>query len=461
MLLRTVLCSFLLIFLFSCNESTGPEITPEPTDILARLQQIEGIDVTEIPPQNGYPRQFQIDISQPLDHSFPAGGTFKQRLYLSHLSESAPMVFMPSGYSCRPDLVAELSTLLGANQVYVAHRFMRGAVPAAFSWQYLNIQQAADDHHRIVQLLKSIYTGKWVSYGASKNGVTALFHRRFYPNDVIATLAKVAPISVSIDDPRYDNFLASVGTESTRQKIKDYQRAVLSRRSEIIPMIQDYITRTGYAFTRFDAGEILEYEMAEFPFSFWQVTPADPSTIPDTTASAAELYAHIEGGGYLIYYADETVEFYEPVYYQAYTELGWYRLNVDHLKDLLVSVPEPSYRNFAPRNANLDFDPEVMADMTDWLETQGNNIIYIYGANDPWTAGAISPGGQTNAVKIVQPDANHYISLEELDQRDLVYQTLAHWLDMNIPAQTENMNITTTAPSDEYRPMQIHPYFLP
>ena len=461
MLLRTVLLSSLLIFLFSCNESTGPEITPGPTDILSRLQRIEGIEVTEIPPQNGYPRQFEINIIQPLDHNIASAGSFKQRLYLSHLNENAPMVFMPSGYNCRADLVAELSVLTGANQIYVAHRFMRGAKPASLSWQFLNVQQAADDHHQIVQLLKSIYTGKWISYGASKNGMTALFHKRFYPDDVIATVAKVAPVSVSIDDPRYDVFLANIGTEDTRNKIKNYQRAVLSKRNEIIPMIQDYINKTGYAFTRFDAGEILEYEMAEFPFSFWQVTPADPSTIPDTTASAAELYAYIEGGGYLIYYADETVEFYEPVYYQAYTELGWYRLNVDHFKDLLVSVPEPSYRNFAPLNTNLDFDPSVMADMTAWLETQGNNIIYVYGANDPWTAGAVSPGAATNAIKIIQPNANHYINLAELDQRDLLYQTLGQWLDMEIPVRTAGLNTAASIPADEFSPPEILPHLLP
>jgi hypothetical protein len=197
--------------------------------------------------------------------------------------------------------------------------------------------------------------------------------------------------------------------------------------------------------------------MAEFPFSFWQVTPGDPATIPDTTATAAELYAHLESGGYLPYYSDEFLWFYEPVYYQAYTELGWYRLNVDHLQDLLISDPEPSYRNFTPQNVNLNFDPSVMADVLQWLENQGNNIIYIYGANDPWTAGAVQLTGSTNALKIIQPNGNHYLSLGDIDQSDLVYQTLSQWLDMEVPVQTANLPLQSTEPFEESLPVELLP----
>ena len=71
----------------------------------------------------------------------------------------------------------------------------------------LNIWQAATDHHRIVEALKPLYAGKWISTGASKGGMTSIYHRRFYPGDVDGTVAYVAPNDVvNGEDSAYDRF---------------------------------------------------------------------------------------------------------------------------------------------------------------------------------------------------------------------------------------------------------------
>ena len=80
----------------------------------------------------------------------------------------------------------------------------------------------------------------------------------------------------------------------------------------------------------------------------------------------------------------------------------------------------------------MNFNPAIMLDVLNWLETDGNNIIYIYGELDPWTAGAVEPSGQTNALKIVQADANHSITIVDLDEKALVYSTLESWLGIEI-----------------------------
>jgi len=76
-LLRNYLI-LLLIFLtiISCSkeEPTGPgKIEPEPTELLERLQALPGIEVVEITPEYFYTRAFQIDITQPLDHTIAQG----------------------------------------------------------------------------------------------------------------------------------------------------------------------------------------------------------------------------------------------------------------------------------------------------------------------------------------------------------------------------------------------------
>lgn len=459
-----VFASMLFLVVISCKDQATQAPPVDDRDILEKLQSLPNLQVTEITPQNGYGRQFEIYISQPLDHNNPSGQQFQQQIFLSHRNETAPVVFMPSGYNARATTAAELSGLLQANQILVPHRFMDGARPASMDWQYDTIEQAAADHHRIVELFKEIYQGVWVSYGASKNGATALFHRRFYPDDVQATVAQVAPISFSTEDLRYDAFLENVGDEATRNKIKEYQIALLKNRTEILPMIQNYMNSSQFNYS-VSAGVILEFETCEYAFSFWQVTDHDTASIPDSSSSAQELYAHIESGGYFPFYSDEYMHFYAPVFYQFYTELGYYRLVDDHLQGLLVTLPNPSYSFFTPQGIPLNFNPQAMQDVLQWLQTEGNNIIYIYGELDPWTAGAVELTGQTNAIKIIQAGANHYIDIADLDEKALVYTTLESWLGIEINEGGVFKSPTTSERKkwDEYQPAfrSLRQYILP
>jgi hypothetical protein len=134
------------------------------------------------------------------------------------------------------------------------------------------------------------------------------------------------------------------------------------------------------------------------------------------------------------YYADSGFLFYQPLFYQAYTEIGYCPYVYDHVKDYLEEDPQPSYRAFAPRGVDLIFRPEVMLDVIPWLQTQGQRIIYIYGGIDPWTAAAFDPAGGLDALKVVQPGANHSVRIANLDQKDLVIQTLERWLNIRIDA---------------------------
>jgi len=417
-----------LLFISCKKKTTGPE-----TDLTfdEKLFGIPELTVTEIPPQNGYPRQFEIYISQPLDHNNPGGITFNQQLFLSHKDETAPVVLMPSGYATRATTVAEISELLDANQIYVGHRFIGNSSPTIREWDYLTVEQAAADFHHVVELFKTIYSGKWLSYGASKNGITALYHRRFYPDDVDATLTQVAPISFAPEDPRYDTFLENVGDQAIRDKIKRFQIDLLEHREEILPLMKDYMDNSSLTFS-IPEGAVLEFETLEYGFSFWQYGVNDISTVPDTGLTALQLFNIIEGCNYLPYYSDVYIDYMEPYYYQIYTELGYYRLVDEHVSHLLVDLPDPSYSYFAPSGVPLNFNPAIMQDLDNWLQTEGNNIIYIYGEIDPWTAGAIESTGSTNAVKIIQPGANHSILIENLDQKELIYNTLENWLDIPI-----------------------------
>lgn len=446
---RIIICLMFTLSILSCEHKkiTGPS-SNDTRDILEKLESIPDIDVTEIAPGNGFNRQFEIYISQPLDHANPEGIRFKQRIYLSHIDEKNPVVFMPSGYSSSPVKVSELTGPLQANQIYAAHRFMLGAEPSPLQWEFLTIAQASADFHHIVEIFKNIYAEPWVSYGVSKNGQAALYHRRFYPDDVSATVSVGAALSLAEEDPRYETFLNTVGSEGDRDKIKQFQRTVLMKKENIIPLIRNYLDDSEFHFTRMTPAEIIEYEVLEYPFSFWQVTDGDCTRIPDTTATPLQLYVYLKNFGYFDSYSDELLEFFQPVYYQAFTELGWYRLIDDHLQGIERVVKNPSYRNLAPPGAVLTYNPQVMPDIINWLQSDGQNIIYIYGGNDPWSAGGIESVGSTNSIKISQPGANHGLRITDLDQQSVVWAALENWLDVSVNPGT---GITTEAVSCSIR----------
>jgi hypothetical protein len=415
---------FIVFILLSCKQ--------EPVSLLSRLEELPGVTVTEITPPEGYLQAFEIQVTQFIDHQNPAQGSFTQQIFLSHIDETRPMVLETSGYGVSRNYIRELTTLLDANQIRVTHRFFPNAKPYPLNWQYLTIRQSAGDFHQIVDLFKRIYKGKWVNTGVSKGGMTVLFHRRFFPNDVDVTVAYVAPLMFDTEDLRFEKFLLEeVGDETCRNKIKEFQEMLLTNSQALLPYVSSYAQDNGLTFSIGEAAA-LEYSIIEYLFAFWQYGDGDCSKIPGPDASLDEMFSHLVELSPLTYYSDSGIEYFEPLFYQAYTELGYCTYVTEHLKDLLVVLNEPTYRSFAPRDVELNFNPEVMQDVNNWLQNEGNNIIYIYGAIDPWTAAAVELTGYTNALKIVQPGGNHNVRIMDLDEQDTVIQTLEQWLDLDI-----------------------------
>ncbi len=404
------------------------ETKEEQKSLLQRLNELQGIEASTINVLPGFADCFQIDITQPVDHNNPAGPTFKQRFFLSHRLEESPMVFYTTGYGASRNFESELTSLVQGNQIVLVHRYFPNAVPSA-DWQYLTIWQAASDQHRLKEVLKEIYHGKWLSTGVSKGGMTALYYRRYFPQDVDATVAYVAPIMPGIKDPRFKPFLEQVGAAFCRQKIKDFQRLALSRKKKLIPLLTAHADDKGYIFSTISIEAAFEYSVMEYIFAFWQYgSESDCTAIPQQGASDQQLFDHLMDVSPVYFYADDGYTYYQPLFYQAFTEIGYCPYVYSHLEDLLLTVKAPTYKTFAPQGTDLTFRPEVMKDVIPWLQGQGERIIYIYGGIDPWSAAAIIPNAGLDSLMIMQPGANHRIKIQNLDQRDLVVETLSRWL---------------------------------
>jgi len=416
----------MILLVFSCEREVEDNRTLEE-----KLNDLPGVSAHSVEPVYGHMQQFLLEIVQPLDHHNPGGPTFVQEAHLHHSGEDLPMVFGPAGYGTSENSGQELGRMMESNMLMVTHRYFLDAEPDPMDWDFLTIEQAAADHHRIVELMKEIYDGAWVSSGASKSGQTALFHRRFYPGDVDATVAYVAPIVFGTSDKRFVPFLQAVGSESCRSAQNSFERLLLEKRDTLIPKFVAWFADHGYAFS-LDPDEAFEYAVLEYHYAFWQFHNASCESIPGEDASADELFDHLVDVVWMDLFSDSRLYYYAPYHYQALTQNGYPSYVTSHIADLLEVAIHPGADFFLPYEIHTTYDPSVMLDIDHWLRTEGDYIIYIYGEIDPWTAAMLEPGEGTNALCIVQPGEDHSVRINDLDERSRLIDSLETWLGVQI-----------------------------
>lgn len=437
---KTIL--FLLFFSSLLNNFLqGQNISPEASgnpdlrQLLSGLNKIPGIKYHELPAKAPFVFALELMIPQPVDQLHPCEDSFFQRVFLSHVDMNAPVVLETEGYGLRQNTPLELSSLLEANQVQVEYRYYGKSKPFPVDYQYLTNRQGVEDLHRIRTLLGKIYKGKWMSTGISKGGVTTLMYRRFYPRDVKASVAYVAPLIIGTRDPRTDYWQQSAGDSACREKIRNFQRACLERRDEILPLWVRHGKENGLSFS---IGEEVAYEYAvlEYPFSFWQ-WGHQCETIPEENASASDFLIELLNVSGTGLYTDRGIAYYEPSFYQHLTESGYYGFPHEHLADLLHAVKEPDNAVFAPKGVPLEFNPDFIPDILNWLDRRGNKIIYVYGELDTWTACAVEPNPKRDALKLTVKNGSHSSRIRHLSrqQQSEVFEKLEKWLKLDIVAE--------------------------
>ena len=431
---------YLLILVFilpACQKDDSDNFENLP--ILEKLNSLDGVTAIEIDSEVGYGRSFQIDIIQPVDHDNQGGATFLQRMYLTHTDEDMPMVFAPSGYAARTTSNQEIAGIMQANCLNITHRYFRDATPSPVDWSYCTIEQSAADHHRIVELFKKIYTNEWISSGVSKSGSTCVFHKYYYPDDVDATIAYVTPFMFNIDDQRFDAYIKNIGSTECYQKLTNVQKIIFNNRDDILQLMNTYMQTSNYTWS-LEPNLVLELSVMDYPFVFWQYFKIDCRDIPTSENSLQEIFDHVNSIVPVYNFSDYYISYYAAYYYQALTEYGAPGYDPAFYDGQLTSInllpgANPNFRAVAPDGENLTYDGSIMSTIYSWLQTNGDKVIYIYGKNDPWTAGAIELDGSVDALFINQSGENHGVKITDLDNPEVVYNKLEEWLGIEIDVQ--------------------------
>lgn len=166
-------------------------------------------------------------------------------------------------------------------------------------------------------------------------------------------------------------------------------------------------------------------QAVEFPFEFWSSTLQDCSTLPDSTANTDVVFNYLlDVMDFILFYTDYAQDFWQAWYYQAQTEIGDFRHDTEHIDDLLGDVAD--YYDFGQQ---LTFNPAVMQDIDQWIQTEAENVILIYGEEDPWSAAQFSTGN-ANVFRYINPGTKHETAISDLTASDKnqITTRLSEWL---------------------------------
>lgn len=387
-------------------------------DLLASLQAVPGVvEVQEDecgPYVEGPARCFVAALSQPLDHAQPAGPTFPNYFKLVHRSCDAPTVVDTTGYAMAEVFyTGELSVLFGANWIELEHRYQGRSQPAEDVWRFsaLTIANGAADVHRTIETLRAFYAGRWVTTGVSKGGATALYHRAAYPEDVDGTVPYVAPISLERVDPRYQDYMDTIGPPACRQAMRDLQIAALTdRRAALAGLLA-----AEFSVPEAEADFYLEGAIKALDWGFWQywggVYCAD---LPDASSTDEEVYELIASMFFRPSPADEVVPPADQraalaLTYEWQTEQGFADQLGAHLIPHLQHPHVSSAQSFEEQTGLVlpAFDPSTSERAIAWAQSDARDLVFIYGQWDPWTGGQVVPGDGPRVASFMVPEATH------------------------------------------------------
>jgi hypothetical protein len=410
-------------------------------DIADQLKAVPGLTVLEERAAPAPYRFFVLSFTQDTDHKHPAAGSFQQRLTLLHRGTDRPTVLHTTGYGVPNQIFrAEPTRLVDGNQISVEQRFFTPSRPEPADWSKLTIWQAATDHHRLVQALKPIYSAKWVSTGASKGGMTSVYHRRFYPSDVDGTVAYVAPQDVvNVEDSAYDRFFTTVGDAACRTALDDVQAEALRRRADLVARYDAWAKEQGETFEVVrGVDRAFEFMVNGTTWAFWQYsTQSKCKDVPATTATSEEIFAWLDTVYGLGSNTDAGVTGYFPYYHQAASQLGYPFIKLPHLKKLQHYRGQDVAPSYLPADLVPRFKPLAMLDIDLWVRLSGRQLLFVYGQNDPWGAEPFHLGvGTRDSLSYTAAGANHGANISLLAPDEVATATAALQRWAGVPSVT-------------------------
>jgi hypothetical protein len=399
----------------------------EPGDIADELRAIEDfIAVTELPSASGL-RHFELRLQQPLDHERPSE-TFSHRIWLLFRDYDAPTVLVELGYGMSGEnWEYPLTSLLGANQVTVEHRFFEESLPRTADWSTLTFRQAAADSHHIIETLSPLLRGGWAGHGYSKGGLSVMLHHHFYPDDYRVIAPFVAPIHVDQQDQRFVPCIRDAMPTDCRQAQIAHQRHAIRQAEAMATALE---TSSGITMPDDRLRDAIIDEIVRAGWYFWQFFGIDPATgapnggcsaLPGDDLDIDALLALYRVEPYWLVNAHSPSPSIDGYRYQEMAQIGSSGFYLGDVEDVLPPgyVLGTAYDAVVARPWGEDpvYDPSESRQALEWYATTAENTLAVYGGTDPNTCGAIEVSAASSRVYVV-PGGNHWVSYTDLVPAD-------------------------------------------
>jgi hypothetical protein len=393
-----------LLFVFSLL-ALSTFAQPDKQQLERTLYDLPNVSFTNVTRPGDLFLTYDLMVKQPIDHQHPEKGSFYQWVQLKHKGFDLPVVMETHGYGMGRGK-NEVEQILNANNIGVEYRYFGKSKPDSMQWEYLTIEQAAADLHAVNELFNQLYKGKWFSTGISKGGQTTLYYKYFYPNDVDVAIPYVAPIDNALEDTRIYTFLDTIGTPECRKRIFDFQEFLLKNEDKALEKMKWYAKGAKLKFNYTgNIGKSFELAVLEYSFSFWQWGRSCDS-IP-TNKKLDDYLNELIKSSDISFFSDRDIEQLASHYYQA-TQTGYYSYNIEPFKKYIKHFTSNPSAIFPPKAAKANaFSHELYANFKKWLDEKGNNILYIYGGIDTWSAPQVLVSGQVNSKSFLIPGAHH------------------------------------------------------
>lgn len=421
----------LLCLLCSCCTKTEPAWEDVIAGDIAGLPHVVSVTKEE---SSGFVARYKVFFEQPLDHDNPGAGTFSQLVYVCLTDPAAPNVLITEGYyAFDAASTHELAKMLDANQIVVEHRYYGESVINDPAFRYNDAVSSCDDLHSVVSELKCLLSGKWISTGRSKSGLTCNMYRACYPDDVDVTVPYSSPFCQSrYDDRMADALKTRIGTPEAREKLTCFQREVLKRRDAMAGRWENSAAEQGIQM-RLTADQMIDLNILDFRVGFWAFG-LNADAIPGPTASDDEIFNYMVSlSGPDSWDAGADVNKY---YTEAYKELGHYALPADGLEDLLAvddNILQDFLKyTFVPDSVPDTFTTGMHRKVDEFLLETDARYIFIYGSWDPWCyVGIGEEYEKDNIRRYVLPEGVHHTNISDFDPATQaeIKSLLVKWID--------------------------------
>lgn len=406
-----------------------------------KLKEMKDVRYEKVTTPEGFVSAYKVFVKQPIDHKDPSKGFFNQKIWLTHSDFEKPTVIATEGYESDRNYLYEPTVIIKANQLDVEHRFFGESIPDGMDYKYLTIEQATADLHHIREVFTTVYKKDWISTGISKGGETTVYYRYFFPEDVTVSIPYVAPLALELDDKRIYHFFDTVNTAECRKAVNDLQMRVLNNRKKSMRLLKKEIKDDHLKFNYLTFEQAFEYAVLEYSFSFWQWN-GKCDKIPGKDASLKETIQHFNAVSGIEFFSDSKMKELGSHYYQSGTQLGYYSYETKDFEGLLPALTALYGKNSTPtaifmpqKSMTKSFDPTLPKKVFEWATTQGNQIIYINGAGDPWASTAIPKSSKPDAVWFFLKDKHHgqarYANMTSAE-KELFISSLEKWLKMEL-----------------------------